>query len=206
MSRFETDEEQVEMLKRFWNDYGKAITTAIIIGLLIGFGWKYWSGHQQERRYEASTIYQTMMGAYAAKKVDIAKKYAARLMTDYRNTPYASMADLLWARQAVNDADLPVALEKLQWVIQHAKMKGLRQIARIRAARVLIAQQKPKDALALLATVDEATFAPFIDRTKGDAYLAIGDMAQAQKFYRASKIAMATQGINDPFVDMKLAQ
>ena len=36
-----SNKEQADLVKAFWNDYGRWIAIAIIIGLVLGFGWRW---------------------------------------------------------------------------------------------------------------------------------------------------------------------
>jgi len=56
-----TDREQIDMLKKWWKDYGQSIAIAIMVGLVLSFGWRYWRAHQQQQVEQASSLYQTMM-------------------------------------------------------------------------------------------------------------------------------------------------
>ena len=201
-----TDQEQVEMLKKWWKDYGKGIMIAIVIGLAVGFGWRYWHQQQIQHSEQASIAYQSMMVADVEKQPKVAQKYADQLLKDFRDTSYASMAGLFLARTAVQQNKLPDALARLQEVINKGKVASIKQIARIRAARVLLAQKKLAEALAVLSTVDDKTFEPLIENVKGDIFQAQGKGAAARKSYEAAKTGLSTIGINNPILVMKLAQ
>ena len=56
-----SDKEQIDMLKKWWTNYGKSILIAIIVGLLLGYGWNYYRTHQATTREQASLIYQKLL-------------------------------------------------------------------------------------------------------------------------------------------------
>lgn len=202
-----TSTEEVEMLKRWWNSYGKAIAIAVVIGLLVGFGWRYWNQYKTKQAAQASVLYQSMTIADYQKKVPLAEKFAGQLMSQYHRSPYATMAALWWAKEAIQQKKLPLALQKYEWVLKHGKLASLKQIAGIRAARVLLAQKKPKEALAMLDEVSDKTFKPLIDSVKGDVYTAMGNAKAARKAYAAAKTGMSSAiNTSDPLLEMKLAQ
>ncbi len=161
-----TNKEQVELLKKWWHDYGISITVAIVLGLCIGFGWRYWHSYEHKQAQRASVIYMQLQGAVLQNQTGMAEQLATQLMKNYSRSPYAALAAMASAQQAIAKNQWDVALNQFNWVLQHAKMQSLKQIARIRAARVLIAQQKPKDALRLLQTVDDPAYQPLIDQVK----------------------------------------
>lgn len=201
-----TDKEQIELIKKWWRQYGLVVSIAIVIGLAIGFGWRYWHKHRIVKAEEASLIYSEMQNAAAENKFDVAQGLATRLINEYRNTPYASLGALLWARDAVLQNNLELAREKLDWVIKNGKMVSLKQIARVRAARILSVQKKYQTALNILKAIDDPAYQPLIDTVKGDIYNAQGKKALAKKSYQAAKNGFETSGIVDPFLNMKIAQ
>ena len=45
MDVYNTEEEQVEAIKKWWNENGKSIITGIIIGVIAIFGWRSYENH-----------------------------------------------------------------------------------------------------------------------------------------------------------------
>ena len=56
-----TEEEQIEALKRWWEENGKQ--TILGIALIVGgyFGWQAWTDHSVEQSSAASLTYQEMV-------------------------------------------------------------------------------------------------------------------------------------------------
>ena len=202
-----SDSEQVEMIKKWWKDYGKAIAIAVAIGLVVGFGWRYWHKYKLEQAQSASLLYQQLSAADYQKQPKVAKTFAERLMKNYSRSPYATFAALWTAKQDVQKNNLAAALANCQWILKNSHVRSLKQIARIRAARILLAQKKPKDAMSILNKVDDKTFKPLIENVKGDIHNAMGNGKAAQKAYQAAKVGMSSSiATTDPLLDMKLAQ
>ena len=199
------DREQIELLKNWWNEYGKAILIAIVVGLAMGYGWRFWQQHKMERAVAASNLYQELLIDLQSNP-NAVKDSAQQLVSQYPSTPYASMASLILAKQQVADNQLADATQSLQWVVIHSNSAALQQVARIREARVLIAKQQPEQAIKILQTVNDATFAPLIDDAMGDAYKAMGQNAQAQNYYQQASIGLAQAQINNPFLSLKASQ
>lgn len=206
MSAYETDREQIEMIKKWWRDYGKTLLIAIIIGLALGFGWRYWRQHKVQVSQQASSLYQAMTIASAKKDQKTAAVFADKLMKEFSNTAYASLAALISAKNEVNENHLDKAYQDLQWVMKNSNVDSFKQIARIRAARILIQENKAKEALTLLSTVDDKSYGALINETKGDAYAALGDKKSALKAYKAAKLGLLEMGITNPILQMKMAQ
>ena len=206
MNQHVTDKEQIEMIKAWWNKHGKSLAVAVGIGLAIGFGWRYWTVSQERVATQASTLYQRVLMSDLSNLSDEANVQANALIKNYAKTPYAVLAALWQARKAVDDNKFDEAAAKLTWVLQHSKVAAFKQIARLRLARVEIAQKKAQQALTTLQTMDDETYLPLIEKNRGDAYLALGQQAKAKKAYESARAGFSELGIRDPILEMKLAQ
>lgn len=201
-----TDKEQVEMLKKWWNDYGKIIAIAVIIGLAVAFGWRYWKRHKIEVGQSASNLYGQLGVADQKKQPKVAEKIAAQLMQDYKSTPYATMAALWWAESLVKDKKYDEALKKTEWVQDNARSKTFKQVARLRTARIQLYQKHYKVALSTLSTVNDKSYAPLAEELKGDVYTAMNNIDAAQKSYKKAQEGFKAADINSPILNMKVAQ
>lgn len=186
MNVYATDHEQWELIKAWWKANGKMIVTVVILAMAATYAYRYWQQHQQQQGERASVLYEQMLSSQTTNSTAVMTAIAGNLENNYSKTPYASLASLLEAKIAADNANLAVAEQKLNWVIDHSKSKSLKQIARIRAARVLLAQNRPEDALKLLAVSDDSGFLAEVNQVKGDIYLAQGDKLRAYEFYQAA--------------------
>ncbi|MCH9769417.1 MAG: tetratricopeptide repeat protein [Gammaproteobacteria bacterium] len=205
MAYNQTDKEQIEDIKKWWRQYGKYLMVAVIIGLGLGFSWRYWQRHQLEMSTKASRAYDNMLVAVIEKKPSQVNDYARSIQHAYPRTPYAALAGLLAAKEAVTAGKLNRAYQQLNWVLQHSNFHILQQIASLRAARVLLAQHKPELALRLVKPVRVKSFMPLIHEVRGDIYLALKNKSQAKTEYQQAKTELASKGITNPIINMKLA-
>ena len=60
MEIYTTEEEQVEALKKWWRENGKAVIAGFIIGFGAIFGWREWQAHVTEEAQKASRQFQEM--------------------------------------------------------------------------------------------------------------------------------------------------
>jgi len=203
-----TDKEQIDMLKRFWNEYGKSLLVAVIIGLGLGYGWHYWKTYRTNKVSEASVVYQSLLQVSLQSPSD-AQNIATisnNLMVQYKSTPYASMGALFWGKSLVTQNKLSNALQKFNWVLANSNNKPIKQIARLRAARILINENKTKQAIQLLQKVDDKGYQAYVDSVIGDAYTAQNKRSLAAQYYQKAAREMAKANIPDPILVMKLAQ
>jgi predicted negative regulator of RcsB-dependent stress response len=206
MNVYVSDEEQLQKIKDWWKKYGNSVIIVVVAVIVLSFGLRYWQRYKTHNAQQASVIYEQMLLADAAKQPENFKLFAQHLMDGYSSSPYASFAAMLLARNAVSANDLPKAEQNLQWAIDHAKNRDLRQIARIRAARVLIAENQLDQALALLQKVDDKAYEPIIGEVKGDIYLAKNDKKAALEEYKNAFAAANKIGASSPVLAIKLSQ
>src|SRR3990167_4035986 len=165
-----TDKEQLEEIKKWWNEYGKAITIAIVVGLVIGFGWRYWNRYDQAQENSASFLYQAMLQAVAAEQTEPALAYAQQIQQKFGSTVYATLSSFMAARVAVLNKQYAQASTALGFVIQKSHNPAFREVARIRNARVLLQMKEPQLAMQIISTVDDKSYQPLIDNKRRDLF------------------------------------
>jgi predicted negative regulator of RcsB-dependent stress response len=184
MSDYLSDKEQVQLIKDWWKKYGNTVLLGIAVFLFANFGMRYWQQHQKQNSLRASETYGQLISAWEQGKDDQAKLYGNYLMKYFPRNTYASLAGLLLAKKAVEEDNLNESLSDLNWVIKHAENKSLRQIARIRAARVLASENKIAAGLKLLQTIDNEAYLTAIYEARGDLLLKQGDQKSASLAYQ----------------------
>ncbi len=183
MSHYD-DEAQVEELKKWWKENRSPLIAGLVLGLSGIAGWQYWQGFEARRSAEASQMFETLKQAANQNKVGETRSIVEKLKSDYARTPYAASGALLAARLAADRKDWKIAGEELDWVDAHARDEGLRQIARLRQARVLWQMGKPDEALKLIPAKPETGFEPLYDELRGDIKLAQGDRSAAREAFQ----------------------
>ena len=58
-----TDEERLEVIKKWWRENGSSIITGVVLGLAVLFGSKAWFAYQDRKAETASNIYTTLIVA-----------------------------------------------------------------------------------------------------------------------------------------------
>jgi predicted negative regulator of RcsB-dependent stress response len=192
----ETEEQQIAQLKKWWSENSTSIIVGVTIGLAGVFGSKAWFGYQQGLSERAATIYTVMMQGLDEGNRQRVSERADALITQYSSTPYASLAALALAKIQSQDGDLDAAGSQLQWVLDNGSIDVVNDTARLRLARVLIAQQRPDEAEALLAQPRSTTaFDSLYTEVAGDIQSARGNAAGASESYQR---ALAATPANNP--------
>lgn len=205
LTEYMTEQEQIEQLKKWLKQNGLTILAGVALALITVSGWHYWQRYHTKVLTHASGIYDEMLTLRAQNDTNGTVIQAKRLLSHYPNTPYAQIAAFMLARDAANSQHYPEAIKQLTWVIDNSDTSSLRQIAKIRLARVLIAEKKPDDALETLKKIDDKSFAGLIDETKGDAYFSMKNNNKAHEFYQLALNELPKEeAAQRPLLQMKL--
>jgi predicted negative regulator of RcsB-dependent stress response len=184
-----SEKEQWEWLRGQVTQNAPTVIAAIAITAAGIFGWRWWQAHQDAERVVASSRYTQIIAALDQGNRTQAFALMGELERTHASSPYADQARLLAARLYVESNQLDKADSELTAVMQNSKDKDLALIARLRLARVQIAQSKAADALATLNGANPGAFAGRYHEARGDAYFAKGDQASALTEYRAAQAA-----------------
>ena len=212
MDQYRTEEEQVEALRRWWDENGKSTIAAIIIAVSVGFGWQAWKANDLRQQEDASDIYQAMLqglssGDVAPEQEVAAASLAQQLKDDYSGSTYAQFAALHLARLAVNNGDLPEAEAQLRWVLGKADGgSDVALVAQMRLARVVASSGDADQALAILEEAGDGPYQASYAAARGDILLALGRDDEARAAYSAARM-LATSGqgqVNMPVLEQKL--
>ena len=200
-----TEEQQVERLKEFWKEYGLAIAAGIVIAIALIFGVRYYRGYEATKSQEASMVYTTMISTAMSNNDATAKGAAQDLISKFPSTSYASFAQMWLAKEAVQAGKYPAAVKSLQWILVHSKMNAIKQVTRIRLARVYLQMKAPDKAVSVLRTVNDKAYVGLIAETQGDAYLQRGQISRARESYQAALKSLPNPAQSRPVLAMKLA-
>jgi predicted negative regulator of RcsB-dependent stress response len=197
--------EQAERIKKYCREYGFSTVLGIIFAILISWGWHYWRQAQENYLLTASMQYERLLAAIMKNEnITMQNNIAEGLLKKYPHTPYASLAALLLAKQAVHQNNLTDARHKLFWVIKHGEDQKLRSIARIRLIRILLAENQVTQALSILAEDNDPTYSPIFLEEKGDILINLGRSKEALQNYLAAKQAFSKNNIEQPLLEMKI--
>jgi predicted negative regulator of RcsB-dependent stress response len=200
----QTDEQQVEALKKWWEKNGKATLGALIVGLGIVLGGRAWLDYRNTQSEAASMLYQAMVTAMQEAKLDAALEQGARLLGQYESTPYATLAALASAKIKLDQGDATAARTHLQWVMDHGKPEPMVHLARLRMARLLFDAGDAQQALSTLGAEPPEGFAAEYKELEGDIYRSQGETDKARTAYQAALRAVTPMKRDRSGLEMKL--
>ncbi|WP_319381250.1 tetratricopeptide repeat protein [Thiomicrorhabdus sp.] len=150
MSRYETEEEQIDAIKSWWKKNGNAIVTSVLVVAVAVAGWRYWQNNTYVNAANASSIYEVLQLNSEQGKFGEVSREALKLEQEQPDSPYAWGAALLHAKFSFEKGDMDTAESQLQWVIDQAKDAEIRRVAQLRLLRLSIDQDKNDQANALV--------------------------------------------------------
>ena len=210
MEEYRTEEEQLDALRRWWNENGRSIVVAVIVALAASFGWQSWQANEERQQEQASDLYQALLRAIspqAGSPGTQGVELAEQLKSDFSGTTYAQFAALHLAAMAVSDGKLSEAEQQLRWVLGKAsKGSDTAQVAQLRLARVLAASGDIDQALSILDEVEAGSYAATYAVAEGDILMAAGRNDEARDAYsRALSLAGRDGGrVNLPALQQKM--
>ncbi len=145
-----SEREQADQLRRWLRENWIWLVAGVALTLAGYYGYRWWEARQAARSAAAGERFSAMLEAIAAGRREDGVKIAGEVTGEYADTPYADQATLVLVRLDVEAGDLAAAEAKLAGVADGAKDPDLRTVARLRLARVQLAQGRYDAALASL--------------------------------------------------------
>jgi len=212
-----SDEEQLQVLKNWWNENGRSLVLAVALGLGAYFGWQWWTQYQQDYAEGAALVYTELSETIAAsngeelteEQLKTAQFLIEQLQNDYKDTLYAANASLLAGKLAADENDLPTAETELKKALQYDD-EDVQIIASLRLAKVYLAQTKYDEALEFASYDKSDAFASAYAATRGDILLAKGDSDLARSAYQEALDSLKSSsdrnsGLQRQLLEIKLS-
>jgi predicted negative regulator of RcsB-dependent stress response len=197
------EQEQLDSLKAFWNQYGNLLTWVLIIVLGAYAGYNYWRYTQRSAAADASVQYELMQKSALAGEHAKVITAATDIESKFGATAYAPMAALVAAKAAFESNDLKTAKAQLQWAADHGGDE-YKSIARLRIAGILLDEKAYDDALKMLAGDFQPQFASAVADRRGDILVAQNKLDEARKSYTAALAAMNKADPGRRLLEVKL--
>ena len=178
------EQEQIDAIKGWWEEYGKLVMLGVIACLLTIAAFQGWRYYRVQQAQGAATLFMQLDEAQRLNDPKRVRDIAAQLIDKYGRTHYAGMAALAAAKAGYTTGETEEAKKNLQWVVEHAKEDEMRDVARLRLTGVLLDEKKYDEALKLLDTKAGEPYAMLYADLKGDVLTAQGKLAEARAAYQ----------------------
>ncbi|MEB6539477.1 YfgM family protein [Serratia sp. TSA_7] len=193
MEVYTTENEQVDAVRRFFAENGKALAVGVVLGIGALVGWRFWQNHQNSNMMAASQSYQEASDRLAAGKPDDVS--AAEAFAKTNSNSYGVLASLELAKHFVEQNDFAKAEQQLVLAQGQTKDDNLLAMVSLRLARVQLQEKKLDEALKTLDGVKGEGWAAMAQDARGDALLAKGDTKGAREAYSKGIESNASQAL-----------
>jgi predicted negative regulator of RcsB-dependent stress response len=180
------EQEQIDELKTWWKMHGNLVTAAVVAASLMVLAWQGWNWWQRNQAAQASSLYGGVQIAAGQQDVKRVRALAGELIDKYSTTTYAGLAALLSAKVQAEGGDTKSAQAQLAWAADNARDDGVRDLARLRLAALLLDDKAYDEATKRLTPDPAPAFAPRFDELRGDILAAQGKVAEARPAYEAA--------------------
>ncbi|EGR1100756.1 YfgM family protein [Vibrio cholerae] len=188
MELYDTEEQQVEAIKDWWKENGKAVIFGAVIGFGGLFGWRYYQDSVVAAQEAASQSYSKAMDALQAKGIE-SEGTIQTFIDANKETEYAVLAAMQLAKAQVEAGQLDEALAQLEWAKGATKDAALKPLLTFRVARLQAEQGQFDDALTQLTSIQEKSWAGRVAELRGDILMRKGDSAAAYAAYTEAQQA-----------------
>ncbi len=190
------DQDRADIVTGFVKKYARWAVLAIVL-IALGFGVNTYIQKKTHAMNEAASMaYQALLLSIQNKASPTSISEAANtIIVDYPRSVYASLAELNLADSAVSQNNLSQAEGILKTTLSKNSDNALTPIVAIRLARVLLAENNPAAALAVLKDPPKG-FVGSYALLSGDAYVLENNTAMAKQSFQQA--AAASQ--NNPLI------
>lgn len=201
MDIHQTEEQQVEAIKSFWNENGNSIIAGLVLGFSGFIGYGYYKDHKAEQELMVADSYQAVV-ELAAGDESAYRTAGETFINENGSSSYASLTALGLAKNAAEHKDWAEVAKYLTTAIEKATDDGIKGIATVRLARVQVQLAQYDDAIKTLSQSLPKSFSAAAEEIKGDAYLKQDKVELARNAYQA---ALSVEGQTpSPSLQMKL--
>lgn len=188
------DEEQVEALKRWWDENGRSTVVAVGLAIAGTLGWQQYQAWDAGRVAAASDLYADVLRVSEDEtQYEALRTQVGRLTDEHSGTTYAVFAAMQLAAHAVDRGEWSEAESQLKWALEQQPGPRVRELIRLRLARVMAAAGNEGDALVLFAEGSDVYPVSFA-MAEGDLHLSQGREAEALAAYRRAESAALLAG------------
>lgn len=189
------EDDELERFKRWWKNNGLALVLGAVVGIAAILAWQGWQAWRAHVTMGAATAYMEFQHALRGSAgTDKLVSMVAHLQSNYGGSPYAGQAGLALAEYFVIHGKPKRAITSLQWVAQNADQTPLRNIARLRRARLLWGQGKLEAALEQLQHPHPEAFTALYAELTGDIQADAGHQAEAREAYQKALVHLPPGG------------
>ena len=198
---YETEEQQVEAIKKWWKANGNTAVIAVVVALAGLWGWRYYNESRISAQEATSQAYTDMLLKFEAqgddKELDSISAFAAA----NSDNNYGVLASLLLVKEALAQDNYELAKTQLLQLQAQNGYEPLNAVINLRLARVQAELGEYQAALDTLALITEKHFLAKAYQVKGTVYLQLGEQEKARSAFQDA--INASQGRVDTVLQLQ---
>lgn len=184
MNEYETEEQQVDALKKWWKENGNSLIIGLFVGISGLFGYRYYIDMQHHHAVQASDLYMGIVENVALQKdIEQTVDMNNQLINEYSNTPYAALSSMVLARSEYKKGNKDTAVAQLELALKHASDEVTAHQARFRLVDIYIEQGNFDAASTLLDSKHDPAYDAQYAELRGDLLAAQGETEKAKAEY-----------------------
>ncbi|MBT3457208.1 MAG: tetratricopeptide repeat protein [Thiotrichales bacterium] len=181
----DSEEEQVDKIKKWWDANGKQIIAGAVLGLAGIFGWNSYVDYQDSQALNARTLYLS----YASDSANVGAY--DKLIKDHPSSTYADQGTLLMAKYLFDAENYSLALDAIK-PLTTRENSVIASTAILRTASLYLELGQHEKALSVLNIENVEGFSGLFYNLAGDVYLDLGNIEEAKNNY-----ALAIENITE---------
>lgn len=189
MSRYETEEEQIDAIKQWWNKNGTMLLSLLLVAAIAFSGWRYWSNTQYVNAANGSSLFELMQLHAQKGTFGEVSREALKLIQEQPESPYAVGAAMLSAQYNLEKGEVEEALKHYQWVVDNTADFQLRNQASLSQVRLYLNMEKIDEAKAIIDVMEKNNLTgaekAVFDYIKGMTFLAQNQFDNARTAFSA---------------------
>ncbi len=198
------EQEQIDELKAWWTQNGKFVIAGLAAFIIGVGGWRFWEYRSLSQASAASSLFEQAMQAAQANDMKSVKDLSARIMEDHDGSGYAAPAAWLAGKANHQAGDAKSARAQYEYALEHAGADGLKQLARLRLAALLLDEKDYAGAMKLLDQTHDPAYAGLYANLKGDVLAAQGKKQEALAAYKQALERLGEKSALKGLVEMKM--
>ena len=181
----DSEEEQVDKLKKWWDSNGKQIIAGAVLGLAGIFGWNAYVDYQDSQALNARALYLS----YVSDSANVGAY--DKLIKDHPSSSYSDQGTLVMAKYLFDAGNYSLALDALKPLMSREN-SVIASTASLRTASLFLELGQHEEALAILNMENANEFSGLFYNLAGDVYLDLGNNEEARNSY-----SLAIENITD---------
>ncbi len=204
MEHFEldrTDEEREELVKQWIKDYWLMLVIVVLGAIGAVYALNYFRQAKLDNLNKMAAKTEQVGLALRDNKVDNAKKIVTGLQENNKDTSFSTVATLSLAQKYFSEKKYNEAISQYDWLISQEKDIAMRNLARLRKARVHADAKQIKEAVDTLNSVEGNANLYESYLLKADILLSDKQFDEAEKTYKS---ILTDKSANNELINQRL--